>query len=121
MVSTLNPQKDFKVLETFISIVVLAFLFSQSFIRVPSFAINFFAFILTNIEPLIVFIEVSQMVRLITSLGQYLADRANSADSKDSQQFITKCVVLFITCVSYSLSFFTLRYSLTNAQTLLFT
>ncbi|CAG2173995.1 unnamed protein product [Oppiella nova] len=117
-------HNDFHVLESFANIVILIALFSQTYAKMPSIVIQCIGFMITNCEPLIVYIEMRQLVRLVMACGQWAADTILSttgAGDDDRKAFVAKVCVLTATTVAYALAFFVVRSALINAQTLLFT
>jgi len=114
------------VLESFANIVILIALFSQTYAKMPSIVIQCIGFMITNCEPLIVYIEMRQLVRLVMACGQWAADTilstTGAGDGDDDRKaFVAKVCVLTATIVAYALAFFVVRSALINAQTLLFT
>ncbi|CAG2108985.1 unnamed protein product [Medioppia subpectinata] len=117
-------RTDYHPFESVANLVLLAVLFGQPYVKTPAIVIQSVGFLLTNCEPLVVFIEMRQLVRLVMALGQWLADAIRAADDDSDghkRAVLLKASVLTGTVVAYSVAFFVIRSALVSAQTLLFT
>ncbi|XP_054155489.1 uncharacterized protein LOC128953965 [Oppia nitens] len=121
-------RTDYRAVAPAVNLVILLTLFGQSYVRTPGLIITVCGFLVTNLAPVILWIEVRQSVKLVTNFGQYMAQEISSADDDDdsdsnlpSKQFILKCAVLAATVASHVLGFVLIGWALTSARTLLFT